>query len=170
MVHPLAGPSAASANQTCTGVPGCNKQPLKHMLVLLLACIVLVENQKIDWYYAACRPRLVKAMTEQLEKMQNQYDALANQMSEATVHPEAMDQPFVYIYGWLMCTFIHYENSFAISCAFVILHHVLSTGSLSQVISQCGPAELCELHEAGCWHEQLGPAFKDSWLKCSTIG
>ena len=121
MVHPLAGPSAASANQTWTGVPGCNKQPLKHMLVLLLACIVLVENQKIDWYYAACRPRLVKAMTEQLEKMQNQYDALANQMSEATVHPEAMDQPFVYIYGWLMCTFIHYENSFAISDAFVIL-------------------------------------------------
>lgn len=41
-------------------------------------------------------------MTEQLEKMQHQYDALANQMSEATVHPEAMDQPPVYICtdGW----------------------------------------------------------------------
>lgn len=39
-------------------------------------------------------------MSEQLEKMQNLYESLANQLSEATVHPESLSQFFDCISNW----------------------------------------------------------------------
>ena len=130
---------------------------------LFLAFIFFVGNRKIDPSDMTGRPRLVKSMTEQLDKMQHQYDALANQMSEATVQPEAMDKPFVYTYACMdhWCGILSNMKTYA-RC---LLHNAPCSihGYLSQVISRCSPAELCELHEAGCWHEQLGPACKVSW-------
>ena len=38
---------------------------------------------------------MITAITDQLKKMQDLYDKLAQQLSEATVNPEGMDQFFV---------------------------------------------------------------------------
>ena len=53
-----------------------------------------ITSASIDITYISS-PRLVTAITDQLKKMQDLYDKLANQLSEATVNPEGMDQFFV---------------------------------------------------------------------------
>ena len=52
--------------------------------------------------------RLVQTMADQLAKMQNLYDSLASQLSEATVNPESLPQSFGCILSFtLEIKFIH---------------------------------------------------------------
>ena len=54
-------------------------------------CNMLAVIKQINFNHL----RLAQTMADQLAKMQNLYDSLASQLSEATVSPEAYPSPLV---------------------------------------------------------------------------
>ena len=81
---------------------------------------------------------MVTAITDQLKKMQDLYDKLANQLSEATVNPEGMDQFFVKNKSQHDSV----ENQFS----WESFWGVTDLGVSSEAFPHRNPAELCRLH------------------------
>ena len=87
-------------------------------------------------------------MSEQLEKMQNLYESLANQLSEATVHPESLSQFFDCISNWK----INLEKN---------TNRTTNLIAILKVTKGIDPEQFRPVHQAGCGDEQLVAAFKD---------